>query len=343
MGNFIIKGCPKLQTLNGLENLRLVQNDFVIEQTNIANLNTLEQLTRVGRDFQIRHNKGFSGFGGWSSNLIIGRRFEIEGNHQLENLDDLHTISTLGGDLIIHNNANLQHSQGLQNIINMQDGLIFSNNPRVKSLDAVDGNNLNRLEIISNDSLVTLSLPNLEKVYHNFKIGHNPQLRDLDQLENLRFVGGDMAIYNNQSLQNIRGIRNINFLEGALIIDSNAILSRCDIQSICNFLTEPDNWYSITGNARGCTSGAEVKITCTANGVDILKLYPNPAHQDVMILGSFFSDTPISVTNTMGQVVIQGILPHNRIIDVSGLDAGVYILRAQVGDEIYTAKFFKEF
>ncbi|WP_432670230.1 T9SS type A sorting domain-containing protein [Flavobacterium sp. SM2513] len=72
------------------------------------------------------------------------------------------------------------------------------------------------------------------------------------------------------------------------------------------------------------------------------KMYPNPA-KGLLNVSSDFSFDNISIHNTLGQLVATQKSGNNKeSIDVSNLPNGVYILSAQVGNEVIKKQFIKE-
>jgi hypothetical protein len=73
-----------------------------------------------------------------------------------------------------------------------------------------------------------------------------------------------------------------------------------------------------------------------------LKMYPNPS-RDILNISSEETIEDISIYNTLGQVVFTQIGGNNKeAINVSSLPNGVYILSAQIGNEVVRKQFIKE-
>ncbi|QBZ98914.1 T9SS type A sorting domain-containing protein [Flavobacterium sangjuense] len=73
-----------------------------------------------------------------------------------------------------------------------------------------------------------------------------------------------------------------------------------------------------------------------------LRMYPNPANEVLNISSESTIDT-ITVYNTLGQIVSkQSASANEATINVSSLSKGVYILTAQVGNELIRKQFIKE-
>lgn len=130
---------------------------------------------------------------------------------------------------------------------------------------------------------------------------------------------------------NIKGLENVNSIGRNLEVVKNESLSTCEIESICNYLANPNGSIDIQNNATGCNSQGEVGAAC---GVEIpennieseFSIYPNPA-KNILNISSHNGVTieRIIIYNQTGQKVIEGELSNN-LIDVSKLPQGIYIV-----------------
>jgi len=73
-----------------------------------------------------------------------------------------------------------------------------------------------------------------------------------------------------------------------------------------------------------------------------LKIYPNPTNGLVMI-ESKEPVKSISIYNTMGQIIFTGNYnTTNSTLDLSGYNSGMYIIKVQADNSIYTLKVLKK-
>ena len=71
-------------------------------------------------------------------------------------------------------------------------------------------------------------------------------------------------------------------------------------------------------------------------------MYPNPAN-DIVNLSSDNTIANITIYNSLGQIVSkQASSSSEASVNISGLSKGVYILTAQVGNELVRKQFIKE-
>jgi len=64
-----------------------------------------------------------------------------------------------------------------------------------------------------------------------------------------------------------------------------------------------------------------------------LKIYPVPAGNVLYVETSSDKKLPISILNSLGQVILQAETSDTNPIDVSQLQPGIYVLRISIGNE----------
>ncbi|MFM9950447.1 MAG: hypothetical protein ACKV1O_21100, partial [Saprospiraceae bacterium] len=100
----------------------------------------------------------------------------------------------------------------------------------------------------------------------NLLIQNNGSLTDLSGLSSLPSIGGQLQIVNNDDLTSLNGLDNIAYTSITnLTLQSSAMLSTCNVPSICNYLAN-GGAATISGNATGCNTQAEVVATCCPTG-----------------------------------------------------------------------------
>lgn len=173
----------------------------------------------------------------------------------ITSLCGLHGITSVSGNLVIKHTI-LGNLEGLNNLVSIGGSFIFGDNNALASLSG-----LGNLESITGDFIT--------HVYHDvpgpppgYESG-NGALVDFSGLEDLSFIGGDLIISYNGSLSSLSGLENLT--PGSvrnLTITNNASLTRCAIESICQYLVNPGGPVSIFNNADGCNSPSEVANSC---------------------------------------------------------------------------------
>lgn len=162
--------------------------------------------------------------------------------------------------------------------------------------------------------------------------GSGSTISNLDGLSVITSIGGELFIYYNDSLESLSGIDNIDENSiTALSIIHNQVLSICEVQSVCNYLVLSGSQVYINANAPGCNTKPQVQIACASVMVDEqylqenIRIYPNPAHQELNITLEGYTIDEVSVYTLTGQQVMQE-RPANGIIDISYLQPGMYIV-----------------
>jgi predicted GH43/DUF377 family glycosyl hydrolase len=209
----------------------------------------------------------------------------------ITNLSGLDNITSIGGSLLIHFNNALTSLIGLDNVA------------------AIGGD----LEIDDNASLTSLS-----------------------RLDKVTSIGGDLRIRWHNILTNISGLDNINAGSiSNLYISENDSLTTCEVQCICDYLSAPGGTIEIYDNAPGCNSVAEVEEACESASVNeqaidaCLSLYPNPTYYDLNISCEGYKIEEIAIYTLTGQQVMHE-RPVNGMIDISGLQPGMYIVEVLI-------------
>ncbi|WP_052503454.1 reprolysin-like metallopeptidase [Lacinutrix sp. Hel_I_90] len=90
----------------------------------------------------------------------------------------------------------------------------------------------------------------------------------------------------------------------------------------------------------GFASGL-ASVTTRADNLDQqFKLYPNPVEQELKIALMGFRAQSFEINNMLGQTVIKG--RYSDTIDVSKLEAGMYIIQLNIGEKTKIKRFIKE-
>jgi len=198
------------------------------------------------------------------------------------------------------------------------------------------------------------SLPSLDglvgitSIGDDLSIRFNPGLSNLFAFEGLTNIGGDLTIRSNIALSSLSGLDNVDAGSiNNLTIYSNTVLSTCEVLSVCEYLVSPGGDVTITNNATGCDSPAEVEEACAWVSVSEpgmlleVDIYPNPANSSITITLPYVpsNNTWLMFSTVNGQEVIrQQIIEVETGIDINHLKAGIYIVKIQTGRDAITRK-----
>jgi len=219
-GNLVITGNSDLTDISSLYNLEVVEGMFVLAGTSISEINGFNQLSSVLAGLTISGNSSLTVISGFS-NLIDSGKISIDNNSLLTEINGFESTVTLNGDFVLLANESLYNINGFNNLSSIQGNLNYALN-RALGLDFLSNLNLitEDLRIGPDDHLFfTTGLRSLNRVGGDMDI-YNLQIQDINDLDNLESVGGDLIIRLNSNLQNIK-LPSLNIVSGNVEIKSN--------------------------------------------------------------------------------------------------------------------------
>lgn len=162
-------------------------------------------------------------------------------------------------------------------------------------------------------------------------------------MESLPAITNTLDVTGNSKLSNLQALKNTALPLTFLRIGGNESLSRCDIESICNYL-ESSQSHDIYSNAPDCNTAAEILNECLVTSSlvtdEIFNIYPNPTTGELYFSTSF-SPESIQIFNSFGKkLLVWDTL--SEALDLSSLASGVYFLVMQNGSDIFTSSVVKQ-
>ncbi len=351
-GNLEINGNRNLLYLIGLENLATIGGSLIIvANNNLREINSLQNLTHIGKSCRIESNSNLLSLAGLENILVIpgdlsitdndrlpnmhglaqlsevGEHLGISSNAGLLNLEGLDKIKLIGNELYIKDNAVLESLEGLQNIDSIRGDLIVDNNPRLSSFRG---------------------LRNLLSIGENTLFINNANIANFNGLQNLRSFGGLVQFFNNTSLTSLQGIDSVAHESiTELVILQSPDLSECAVNSICNYLENPDNLATVRDNGYGCQSVEEVLEFCKRSGLNSQPgvrvntlFFPNPTPGPVFVRGGKIKNARYVARDVAGQLVSFGNIEGNSF-DLNLLPAGMYLVELQEPNRSATERIIK--
>jgi acyl-[acyl carrier protein]--UDP-N-acetylglucosamine O-acyltransferase len=357
-GNLIIGrysgGNPALTSLTGLESLTSIGGLLLIEDNyTLTSLTGLDNVTSIGEDLQIFFNNALTSLTGLESLSSIGHSLLISNNIALTSLTGLEGLTTIGTNLYIGGNNTTISLTGLDNVTSIGGNLelrylALTSMTGLDNVTSVGGH----LSIYHNFALTSLTgLESLTSIGGDLLIEGNGALTILTGLESLTSIGESIKIEGNGALTNLTGLDNID--AGSfyfLYIFNNPLLSYCEVQSICDFLSSPFAICQFYNNAIGCNSTTEVVAACEAMSVEGLNqsgrfsMYPNPSSDYITIETSAIpTKSQLSIMNLNGQhlITLQITEPKTQL-DISTLPNGVYFVQLTGERTVEVRKFVKQ-
>lgn len=286
--------------------------------SNVSNLNGLSAITYVGA-------------------------LDIEYSDSLTSLSGLNNIDTIGGFFTMAGNYNLSSLVGLEKLKHIGGSL----NIGTTILSPLSG------WVAVGTGLETLTgLENIHSIGGNLGIRGNNSLSSISELNNVNSIDGGIYLWQNNSLENISGLSNIDASSiDTLSVSENYSLSICEIESICDYLLNPNTVPYINDNAVGCNTQEEVETACEnasvgeLNQSNRLLIYPNPTSSKINIETSTtpHKNTTLTICNLNGQeLMTRQIIEPKTVVDVSGLPQGGYFVKVMNDDKVMVGKVIKQ-
>ena len=248
VNNDLIIVNTQLQTLEGLESLTTINNDFTISgNRQLRSLFGLEGLTTINNEFRISGNNELQNLDGLE-NLEFAEAIDIRGNRVLTSIDGLSGIKEVNGDLRLESlpltnlglnnlksvnrtitlrNLPLGDIDGFNSLINIEGLLIIDDNNNLTSIKGFQNlETINGLSIASNDVLTSLKelnfITNITDFGSGLQFFENESLTSLEGLENIKSLQ-ILNLFNSafRSLQGLEGLENLS----ALNINGNSNLT----------------------------------------------------------------------------------------------------------------------
>ena len=290
VGGFLrLHTLANISTLSGLDQLTSIGGLLRIYATNLTSLAGLNQLSNVN-DIFITSNPALSDISALSNVNSLNGYLHIGDHQQLSSFNGLHNITTIDGDVDINSHdliTSFSDFTGLTSIggdFRIQDMNGVSNLSGFSGLQNLSG----YLYLDGNDNMSELSgLTQLTSIGGYLGVWRCPLLTDLSGLEGITSVGASLQVVDNANMINLNGLENLLSIGGFILIRDNVslttlsgidnitpnsitdltlqnsnVLSTCNVQSICGYLSIPANTATISGNVLGCDSRTEVEAAC---------------------------------------------------------------------------------
>ena len=209
----------------------------------------------------------------WKDSILTSDQLCLQGGVTFNTQDQIDSFkinypecNLISGDLVIQSNGNnISNLDSLAQLTAVRGSLIIEANDALNSLSGLE--NLNcigkNLQINDNSNLTDITaLSNVRSLNGILEIKNNDALSSLKGLDNISFIGGVLTISNNDALTSLEGIESIDPLWITnLTIENSAALSLCALENICEYIDE-EGAATISANAVGCNSIAEVEAEC---------------------------------------------------------------------------------
>jgi hypothetical protein len=364
-GNLTVEG-DDINDLSPISSLNSVSGflDIFLNPT-LTSLGGLENLTSVG-GLSVANNELLESLSGLENLASVDGFLVVGFNPELTSLAALESVTSVGDVLFISDNSELESLVGLENITSIAGRLDITGNPMLVSLAGLEsltyiGEGVSIIQFNSSLESVT-GLGNLITVAGELRITNNEVLESLNGLMSVASIGGDLIISGNDALESLDGLEHIASVGDDLAVWFNDALNTCSCGLSGIITGDPAVFSGVEGevNIRDndpegtCTSPEVVLATpCepVANEDDSaapqslqLEVYPNPVARVATLQYALPEAGPVRlvVYDLLGRevaVLADGVQPvGRREAPLSGLAAGVYVVRLEAGEEVRTQR-----
>jgi hypothetical protein len=352
-GKLFIESNYNLINLSGLENLTEIGGGLEIRSNySLSSIDALSSVTSIGGDLIIERGSftdltGLSGVTSIDGNLVIGSNNSLTSLTGIENINpssiknlEISWLVSLTDCAFPNICEYLTDPKGVVDIY--RNGNPCNNPGQIAkdcgiTLPCLPYGNYHFIYQYEVDSFQTYypGCTDLEGnlILHGGLGGSSGNYNNLNGLSVITSINGILAIFGANYLTSLKGIDNIDASSiSDLYIMSSPYLSECEVQSICDYLANPNGGVAIEENAYGCNSPEEVQAACDAVSIQeqkpepFFRIFPNPASQYLFIDNrSGYNIDKILIYNTVGQIInLQDY--KEPFIDISEFDQGIYIL-----------------
>jgi len=245
------------QSLNGLQNLKEIERDFLLEgHWQLTNFNGIENLETVGRNITIKSNSSLLDLTGLNQLRLVGENLTLENNgftsltglmtplniikslfiwdhDDLPNLTGLEMVSSVGKGIGLKENNGLVALNGIAHLINDQIWLDLVENGSLRNLSGLEAvDSIGILQIKENRNLDSLTgLDNLKSISNALVIDRNRELFSLTGLENLNSIGtfflGNVITFSatGNNVSDLSALSNLRKVSGDIKIERNVELT----------------------------------------------------------------------------------------------------------------------
>ncbi len=209
----------------------------------------------------------------------------------------------------------------------------------------IEGNVL--IGFIAADDITNLDgLNNITSIGGDLEFLYNDVLFSLVGLENLTSINGFINFQNCPSLNSLSGLDNVDYQTiTTLGIFNCPNLSVCSVKSVCGFI-EKGGTTNVSGNATGCNTISQIIAAYLVPVEDIqskeqivIRILTNPVI-DVLNIESEASIDHIQIINLLGQNVLDiNNDTNSKEFNVNRLTPGIYFAAFLSGNQIWTKEF----
>lgn len=253
----------QLLNIEGLRNLQSVQDIYIYDDTLLTTLNGFRNLLDANNSLSIVGLPKITNLEGLKR-LKFTRQFYLGNCSHLENLSGIDSLARVQSFRLL-NNANLDTLLGLNPSLTYDlNPLEISECSKLRSLIPFPKlKSIWQFNISNNEQLINLNgMDSVERLTY-MTISGNKHLEDISALSQVKSILHYARIINNPELNDISSLRNINLesLDSLVLVD-NLLLTFCHYPNICDYLSNPNKYARIQGNALHCEDRSAISAQC---------------------------------------------------------------------------------
>ena len=315
-GNFVIKDCPNIHSLSGLNHLVDIKGKLLIEALGVQQINGLNALLQC-QTLDIKNMPHLRSINGLNGLLNISGSVAVDACHHLQTITGFNSLQTIYNDLSIsHNNDlvsllgfnslnclvkgslklesnnNLLNFSGFNYLSSIAKTLWIKNCPKLTQSPALTHLvAVRNIHIIQTNLVDLSSLRNLFKQQTHFK-GYikiiNSGLSSVQFMQGLQSLKSSFYLHQNQ-LKNLKGLEALVTVGGSFSLAANKLTALSVLANLC----EINGLLSITNNNLSSLAGLEqlqrLETRRWGENSISLKCYGNPKLTDLSALANISS------------------------------------------------------
>ncbi|GLR15913.1 T9SS type A sorting domain-containing protein [Portibacter lacus] len=227
-GDVIVRNCPNIKTLNGLDLITSIGGDFKIINTGISAISEAKipfALFSIGGDLYIENNSNLLEINYMYDLSSIGGKWDVRNNANLKGVYNFFGLKTISKDFVMFSNGNLQDLE-LAELHTISKGMTISNNSGDFTLNGFPKLHTitNGIQLAQNDGLKEFNGFNALVNTASISITHHNNLSQISGFPNL-INATNVTIANNIGLTNISGFAAFTTLANEMEISENSSLT----------------------------------------------------------------------------------------------------------------------
>ena len=242
-----LSGLHSLSDISGLNNVETINgNLFVSDLHSMDIFDGFKNLKEIKGSLTIQ-GTNFDSISGFGNLEKIDHVLVVSYNSSLANISELGPLDNFYR-ILIYNNLKLNNLNFLNSVTTITEQVSINGNPSISNLDGLENLTSAEYIIIDNNALLNSisSLKNLERLGST--------------------TGSTLRIKNNPKLTSLAGLEKLDVTTvSKMTIASNPLLSYCQLENVCQYVSSPFNDATVIGNDTDCDIRPNLVDQCTSS------------------------------------------------------------------------------